>query len=59
MSSNYFDCLYAARVDELCEAIHSVKSFKHANLRVDNHGDYGRSVTIVGVGWRPVGSRPS
>ena len=55
MSLSYFDCLYAVRVEELCEAIHSVKSFQDANLRVENHGDYGRSVTIVGVGWQARG----
>jgi hypothetical protein len=55
MSLNYFQCLYAVRVNELCEVIRSVKSFGDANLRIDNHGEYGRSVTIVGVGWQARG----
>lgn len=55
MSLSYFDCLYAVRVEELCEVICSVKSFEDADLRVENHGDYGRSVTIVGVGWQARG----
>ena len=54
-SMHYFDCFYANRVEELCQTIRSVKAFQNANLTIANHGEYGRSVTIVGVGWQARG----